>query len=204
MRILIAVPTYENIMPDTFKSIYDLKNGDHEVSFNFVRGYDCAQARNCISRLALDGAYDYVFMVDNDITLPSDALLNLLETPTDVCLGYYASRNADNLYSGKLALFRLGESDYTQEYPGIELKALRERGICRIKVHGGGMGCALIKTDVLRQLSAPWFKYVTYDNGAVLSEDLYFCEKCNNAGIDIYADTRVACGHLFRHVQWTE
>lgn len=29
VRILIAVPTYENIMPDTFKSIYDLDKCGH-------------------------------------------------------------------------------------------------------------------------------------------------------------------------------
>ena len=43
MRILIAVPTFENILPDTFKSIYNLeKTEDMIVDFDFVRGYDCA------------------------------------------------------------------------------------------------------------------------------------------------------------------
>ena len=37
MDILIAVPTFENIYPDTFKSIYDLDKGDNNVSFEFVR-----------------------------------------------------------------------------------------------------------------------------------------------------------------------
>ena len=37
MKILIAVPTYENIYPDTFKSIYDLDSGGHELYFESVR-----------------------------------------------------------------------------------------------------------------------------------------------------------------------
>ena len=41
-HILIAVPTFENIYPDTFKSIYDLDIEGHDVQFEFVRGYDCA------------------------------------------------------------------------------------------------------------------------------------------------------------------
>ena len=67
MRILIAVPTFENIYPDTFKSIYDLNTSGHDVIFEFVRGYDCATARNRIAQTAIDTNTDYVLMVDNDV-----------------------------------------------------------------------------------------------------------------------------------------
>ena len=40
MKILVAVPTYETIAPETFKSIYDLAKADNEVNFEFVKGYD--------------------------------------------------------------------------------------------------------------------------------------------------------------------
>ena len=69
-KILIAVPTFENIYPDTFKSIYDLDKGDNEVIFNFVRGYDCATARNNIILEAKRIKADYVLMVDNDMVIP--------------------------------------------------------------------------------------------------------------------------------------
>ena len=35
----------------------------------------------------------------------------------------------------------------------------------------------------------------------MLSEDLYFCENMRVHGIDRHADTRVACGHLFRRIE---
>ena len=79
MKILIAVPTFENIYPDTFKSIYDLDPAGHELFFEFVRGYDCATARNNIVFKAQDMDVDYVFMVDNDVVLPCDVLKNMLE-----------------------------------------------------------------------------------------------------------------------------
>ena len=90
MKILIAVPTFENIYPDTFKSIYDLDKGDNNVSFEFVRGYDCATARNHIVQMAINRDVDYVLMVDNDVVLPKDILSVLLDDAKDVCLGYYA------------------------------------------------------------------------------------------------------------------
>ena len=64
MNILIAVPTFENIYPDTFKSIYDLDDQGNDLSFEYVRGYDCATARNRIAQIAMDGNYDYVLMAE--------------------------------------------------------------------------------------------------------------------------------------------
>jgi hypothetical protein len=51
-------------------------------------------ARNRIAADALNARYDFVMMVDNDIELPRDALVNLLEHDVDICLGYYLNRYA--------------------------------------------------------------------------------------------------------------
>jgi GT2 family glycosyltransferase len=212
MRILIAVPTFENIYPDTFKSIYDLDVSGVDAAFEFVRGYDCATARNRIARLALDGNYDYAFMVDNDVVLPKDALKNLLEDADDVCLGFYAHRGPDNLYNGRTCACRLydekGEKYFhyplESEYTGEELRQMREAGQYKVRIHGSGMGCALIKTSVFKKLKYPWFDWVHYTSGKMLGEDLYFCEACRKNGIKIYTDTRVNCGHLLRHIQFAD
>lgn len=214
MKILIAVPTFENIYPDTFKSIYGLDCGEHEVLFDFARGYDCATARNKIAKQAQDEGTDYVLMVDNDVVLPSDALLNLMDDPKDVCLGFYAHRGRDNLYNGKTCVCRLLRPDgkkyhnypLESEYTGEEMVAMREAGEYKVRIHGGGMGCALIRTDVFSRIEYPWYDWVNYADGnrGMLSEDLYFCEQCKKNGIWIYTDTRVSCGHLLRRIQYCE
>ena len=208
MKILIAVPTFETIYPDTYKSIFDLDKGDHEVLFEFVRGYDCATARNSIAQKAMDLGTDYVLMVDNDVVLPRDALKNLLDDPKDVCLGFYAHRDPDNIYRGRTCACKLGWYNYPleSEYTAQELKELRDQGTYKLEIHGGGMGCALIRTDVFRRLRYPWYDWVNYadDHRGMLSEDLYFCEQCKNSQIKVYTDSRVGCGHMLRRVQWPE
>lgn len=209
-RVLIAVPTFENIYPDTFKAIYDVDRCENELLFEFVRGYDCATARNKIAQKAIDMDTDYVLMVDNDVVIPKDSLSNLLSNDKDVCLGYYAHRGPDNVYSGRSCICRLYNSNgvayfnypLESEYTAEELKAMADKGEYAIKIHGGGMGCALIKTDVFRALKYPWYDWVNYESKGMLSEDLYFCEGCRKADIKIYADTRVNCGHMLRHVQY--
>jgi hypothetical protein len=212
MKILVAVPTFETIFPDTYKSIWDLDKCGHEVLFDSVRGYDVATARNHIAQKAIDLATDYVLMVDNDITLPKDALKFLLEDARKVCLGFYAHRGADNLYHGRTCICKLKDEEGKEyynyplesEYSAEEMHMLDVCGAKKIEVHGGGMGCALIKTDVFTKLQYPWYDWVNYGdkNRGMLSEDLYFCCLCRNSGIPIYADVRVGCGHLMRHVQW--
>lgn len=214
MRILVAVPTFETIYPDTYKAIWDLDRGEHKVLFDSVRGYDVATARNKIAQRSLDLGVDYVLMVDNDVVIPKDALLTLLDNARDVCLGYYAHRGTDNLYHGRTCICKLLDENgkpyfnypLESEYTAKEMQDMIAEGQTKIHVHGGGMGCALISTDVFKKTPYPWYDWVNYGdaNRGMLSEDLYFCELCRIHGITVYADVRVGCGHLLRHVQWPE
>lgn len=214
MRILIAVPTFESIYPDTFKSIYGLDSCGHELMFDFVRGYDVATARNRIAQLALDEEADYVLMVDNDVVVPEDALRIMLEEPKDVVLGYYAHRDDDNIYRGNTSICKLYKDDGTKyknyplesEYTAQEIRDLRETGCFKVEIHGGGMGCALIRTEVFRKIRYPYYQWVIYadDQRGMLSEDLYFCEQLRHHRIPVYTDTRAGCGHMLRHVQWPD
>lgn len=201
IKILIAVPTFENIYPDTFKSIYNLEIPEGVTAdFTFVRGYDCARARSNIVNAAKE--YDYVFMVDNDTVLPKDALKILLEDGENVMLGYYAHRVFSSQYDGRTNLCKLGEFNYTDQYSGDEMRELREAGTYKVQIHGGGLGCALIRMSVFDRMEVPYFDWVNYQNGYVLSEDLYFAEQCKKIGMPMYADTRVECGHMYRHIQY--
>lgn len=212
MNILIAVPTFENIYPDTFKSIYDLDDQGNDLSFEYVRGYDCATARNRIAQIAIDGNYDYVLMVDNDVVIPHDALSCFLDNPKMVTLGYYAHRDNDNIYRGRTCICKLlnenGKAYYNypleSEYTAKEIEELKNNEQYKVQIHGGGMGCAFINVECFRMIEYPWYDWVNYKSRGMLSEDLYFCEQCKKRGIKIYTDTRVNCGHMLRHVQFVE
>ena len=194
MKILIAVPTFETVAPETFKSIFDLDMTDHRVSFECVKGYDCARARNEIAKLALEGGFDYVMMIDSDVVIPSDTLRKFLEFPCDIVLGCCIHKNSRD---GRIEIYKPGTFDFTGYYTYDTLP-----GFPRVRVKGGGLACALINTEVFRQMAFPYFRFVTYDNNTMLSEDLYFCLKASQAGFSIEADTRIRCGHLARYVQY--
>ncbi len=194
MKILIAVPTFETISPETFKSIYDLEKPSwHDVVFDFVKGYDCADARNRIAKKSLSGGFDRLMMIDSDITVPEKAIVQLLEHDSHIVLGCYPRKNSKK---GETELFKPGYPDFSKRFLYEELT--KER----MTVKGGGMGCVMMDTRLFYQLPFPWFEYMTYDDGTKFSEDLFFCEKATIAGFSIEADTRVRCGHLTRAVQY--
>lgn len=199
MKILAAVPTFETIMPECFRSIFHMaQETDHDVDFEFVKGYDCAKARNEIVLKARD--HDYVLMIDSDVIVPADALDLLIEGEPDVCLGLYPVKNT---VKGEAEIFKLGGKDFTDRYTYEEIDRRRAlTGAGRIEVKGGGMGCALIRVAVFDRLQFPWFKYVTHPDGRILSEDLWFCGHLGLAGLKVYADLRVRCGHATRGFQY--
>ena len=214
MRILIEVPTYDGrISQATSESLWRLDRCGHTVDYKPRTGYGCAMARNRIAVDALNARYDCVLMVDNDIALPQDALKNLLEHDADVALGYYLNRYARG-ESRYTTLYKLGGGWHM--YEASELGELRESGEYAIDVKGGGLGCALIKSEVFERLEFPWFEwkdmgyedcfavdvYGCKDRFQSGGEDIEFCNACRDAGIRITADTRVACGHEFREVKW--
>lgn len=210
-RILIAVPTYENIYPDTFKSIYQLDKGGNDVDFDFIRGYDVARARNRIAEVMLEGGYDYVLMLDNDEVMPKDALVNFLQTEQsfmtrNMVVGYCLARPANKSNQNRrTTVWKFGgNKSFKKEdaYTADELQALKEKGITRVQVRGSGLGCALIHRSVFKRMEYPYFKWTEYKSKEQLSEDLYFCTQFRRHQIPIFVDTRVACGHLMRHIEY--
>ena len=192
MKILIAVPTFEHVEIEVFKSIYNLKS-EHDLHFDFVKGYDCALARNEIGKIAQAGAFDYVLMVDSDTQIPPNTLDLMLDPPADVVLGVCPRKNTKD---GKTAIVKLNSVSYHDNYYYSDLPETRT------KVKGGGFACALVRTGVFTQLDYPWFQYVTNEDWSTLSEDYYFCQQCGLYGIDIYVEPRVKCGHLTRYYQY--
>ena len=193
MKILTAVPTFENIKPECFKSIYGLARPEGcDFYFDFVRGYDCAKARNQIARNAMAGNYDYVLMVDSDIQLPQDTLVKLLECKSNIALGcYYRKRTKTD----QTVIFTFGK-DFNDDN-NIKGSTMIHEVPRPIDVKGGGLGTALIKVSIFEKLQYPYFKFVTYPNDSVLSEDLYFCNLASGNGFNIKCNPGVKGNHIF-------
>jgi hypothetical protein len=187
-RILIAIPTAKNIEPETFKSIYDLIVPEgYQTTFQFFYGYNIDQVRNLIADWAVKG-YDYLFSVDSDISFNPDTLIKLLSHDKDVVSGLYIQRKPGQ------NILEVYEHNAQGGVSNIPYGKIKGQGL--VEIAGCGFGCALVKSQVLKTVGYPQFKYHSaLDHKHTISEDVDFCRKALAKGFKIWADTTIQCRH---------
>jgi glycosyltransferase involved in cell wall biosynthesis len=193
-KILIAIPTANDIKPETYKAIYDLiVPTGYETTFQYFYGYAVDQVRNLIADWVVKGDWDYLFAIDHDISFAPDTLIKLLSHDRDVVSGVYIQRFHDRHV---VEVFERNESGGYTHLPWNRLKdkGLMEIGAC-------GFGCVLVKKHVLSTIGYPQFKYhPALDHSQTFSEDLDFARKSYEKGFKIWCDTSILCDHHGSHV----
>lgn len=150
-------------------------------------------ARNmCVERaLAMKPRPDFLFFIDDDVLLPWDALIRLHEHQLPIVAGMYFLKQSPSYP----LLWRDDRIGYLR--PGVDFKVGD-----LVKVAGTGCGVLLVRTSVFEKLEAPFFKTgpSKRDDGTIEhhTEDAFFFQKCAKAGIDVYVDSSVRCGHQDR------
>lgn len=153
-----------------------------DIRFRYVEGSRIENARTALTQWALDEGASHLFMVDDDMVPPADALVRLLAHRVPVVGGYVQCRVST--YPPPPEALRLDNNGQLRHVFPIGLE----------RVFFVGTGCILIETEVLRSLGSEWFRSSPDSAG----EDLHFAKRCLEAGIPVYVDGDVSCGHVYR------
>jgi len=191
-RILVFTPTYDNLLrSETVESVAALAfDGEVDRVVSDENPYPGRDMRNCNfqfqkgRRLALDGGYDGLLLVEHDMIVPADGLQKLWETPAAVVYGAYMLRHGMHCLNLFQNLGRGAIGMSLSLYPR-ELTAMRRRGWG--DVSGVGFGCLLIRAGVLGD--------VPFRN-TESAPDLPFAHDCATRGIRQVGRTDVECGHI--------
>lgn len=198
-KILIGLPS-RGVMPHAFVETMTsalIGNGDlFEGTFAHAMFHVPDDARNTFVATALENDCDYVFFMDTDMAFQKGTLAMMIRhmanIRTDVPAiigGIYCNRGND---------FRWHVYNWKENMDGWESTTFPLKNGLK-KVDAIGTGCMLIDMNVFKAIKWPWFEYEYREfNGKKerLSEDMVFCKKCKEAGIPIYADTDITCGHF--------
>lgn len=207
MKILMAVPTYENVSTETFSALWRIAQhlpADVELSEPlFLKGHGVQRARNDIALHALDHGYDKIFTVDSDVIPPDSSLLFLTQGYTDVVVIPYANRY-DSRMGYTTCYLKTDDPKQCNNDNIISVEKFQSLPEGRIELNGAGMGCALINVEMLRHLEYPYFfwpeKLRPDGSRWECSEDMYFCQQATQRGFSIKADTRLFAKHLMKKV----
>lgn len=194
--VVVGIPTLGRPVSldwaSAFKSLHPPIN--YNMTVCQIKGAPVADARNAIVREALRVEARYVFFLGDDVIVPGHTLRQLIfrmeNNPSiGVVGGVYCSKSTP---AAPLVFRGNGCGTYWDWKIGEFFE-----------VTGLGMDCTLIRTDLFREISEPWFKTVDtdqFDEGInradQWTEDLYFLHKVSKeTKHQIWCDGSIVCDH---------
>lgn len=162
-----------------------------EVKIVNIRGSLLIEGRTEAAKLALKHGATHTLWIDDDMYFHADVGMRLLEHDKDVVACNYVTKDMK---------FRPVTSNGITEDDRVS--SVGKTGL--EKVLGIGFGVVLIKASVYDRLEFPWFAQrwlcaehlkgkpvigiPNWDEWYSQSEDVWFCRRCINAGIDVFLD----------------
>jgi len=156
------------------------------------------KARELICEQALIVGAPYVWFVDDDTVPPTAALRMLLHAleqhPEAGAIGGIYCIKEEPTYP--LVFNEFGNGPFWDWRAGEVFP-----------IWAVGTGCMLIRTEALKNLPKPWFKFIDMAsnegvfseglkvNNIYVGEDVYFCDKLKQAGYKVLAHGGVLCDH---------
>jgi len=140
-----------------------------------------SESRQNISKSAVEAGADWVLFVDSDMRFPKYTIERLIAHDVDVVSVNCSKRKRP---VGPTARKKNGHiSGESQSiWPDKDVHGLEQ-------VETVGFGVILIRASVFKRLGWPWFCQPWVENvQRWVGEDIYFCGRCQEAGIPIYID----------------
>lgn len=190
MKVCVAVPNGGTVkgrlLSDLIASLFALRS---EIGFVWadVEGTLGPHNRWLAGQQAIQTNSDYLWLVDNDMAIPTDALPRLLASGKSLIGADYSYRRLPLMTTVKM-LNGAGEIIIPDRstFPARPF-------IC----HAIGSGCKLVKVSALKTIPQPWFALSWHADGSLAkTDDVWFCEQAKKVGIDTWVDPTIDVKHI--------
>lgn len=212
MKVLIGIPIreiYGEPKPKTHKCIELLRaHTPHATEVSLTRGQQITQNSFSIVRKALNEGWDYLLYTGDDITFPPTALDQLMARDKDIVGSVCTWKTPPYWVPAGMEV----KGQYRHVL--ISPEDIQERRLKKLDFVGSGF--MLIKRKALqaieellrdkvyreipeeyRWMCPPPYFPVTFDpdRNVITGADFSFCRLARKAGMEIYLDCGVVCGH---------
>jgi hypothetical protein len=187
-KIMVGIPTSEMARQAIFYDFYNTLVRPDGTLCMFAHGQSPARNRNLIIETALEHNCTHILFLDDDLQFKPDTLTRLLERDKDIVCGYYLMRN----YPHAPILFSeaLEDGRCRTMFP----KDGVEPGL--VKMVATGLGCALIKTEVFRDLEKPWIRLGELEKDHWCDDIGFFRRVRDLNKYEMWCDLSIVCGHM--------
>lgn len=194
MKTLIAVPCMD-VCPTLFiKSLVGLRVFG-EVEFSLSVGSLVYDARNKLCEKAIDGNFDRVLWLDSDMVFQSDLFERLsarIDEGRDFVSGLYFTRKGE-------VTPVIYKSMAIEKLPDGKLKPVAGKYLDYPKdsifpITACGFGAVMMKTSAIETVRDKFG--LPFAPAAGFGEDLSFCLRMTECGMQMYCDSSIKCGHV--------
>ena len=186
MRVAICIPARGQMEVTTafdltMMAAYMAGKKNIDLNVYTSQGTLIFDQRNSLVHTAVVEKCDYILFIDADMRFPKTTLERLLAHKKDI-IGVNATTRMmpPKPTARNIQINEDGSVDW------LEVFSNKEKGIG--KVDAIGCGVMLIKTSCLKNIPQPYFYFEQLLKGKLLGEDIYFCIKAKDAGIDTWVD----------------
>lgn len=191
-KLAILIPCKESMYSLFTASLVELVKTTTMAGIDVHVLYDQStillKQRETLAKQALAIKADYALWLDSDMMFPSTTAMRLMGHNVDVVCSNYMKRSVP------LQTVAYPERGNWENWLPLEHhQDLQE-------VEGVGMGCMMMKTEILKKIEPPYFNFEYYD-GDWHGEDFYFQQKLRSVGYKILIDMNLST--QVRHIgQW--
>lgn len=195
MKVAICVPCRDSVMSgfcfDLAKLIgYHSRATDDEIIILQMPGTLIFSQRESLADQALADGAEAILWIDSDMRFPANTLEVMLSRKVPI-LGVNATTRRAPILPTALNL--------EMEKDSAVLRKVESRGKQGIEqVTAVGFGVTLVKSQVFKEIPKPWFNIIWKDDGDIIGEDVHFCVKALDYGIETYVDHDLS--PLIKHI----
>ena len=183
MLVSICVPARDQVHTVFARSLAYLTSRLTSNNINYelhiVSGSVISESRTQLANEALQVGATHILWLDSDLHFPPSVVETFLQHNKDIVAATYSTRYAPY------------KSVAFVDSKNIDHRLEASHGLH--KVWAVGMGCMMIKTDILKNLPKPWF-YHQYNKETdnFSGEDIWFCNTATQNGYNVWVDADVS------------
>lgn len=199
IKITIGLPSNGYVRAETAIALSSAISFTADTLFNIEApvGTHIHQLREHIAKRALEVEADYLMFIDSDMVFPPDGITKLLSRDKEIIGADYHHKFLPKRSVTKVDPTKLKPDQMIDDplWHGHKILALDNKPKELFEVRAVGTGFMLIKTEVFKKISPPWFWFDLKDN-QMQGEDVWFCERAHEAGFSVWCDPTIPIEHI--------
>ena len=187
MKLMIAIPTYDymhfQFVQCLTKLIRRLDADEIDFEVIYQGGTLVYVGRDKLAKMAIDQGFTHILWLDSDMIFNEDLLENLMLSGKSFVTGIAHARRAPHV-----------SCIFNEIWPAVDRWEGHDYPKGTFKIGGCGFACVLMETKVAEKVYT--INGTAFFPMKELGEDLAFCKRARDAGIELWAEPRVWLGHI--------